>query len=104
MQRRTPPEGYRRAIEAHRQAAVPSRGDPGIAQAVERQNTAMRELSRRAFPEPPAVPDDAPAPIDQARVQRRHQAAMTEAAALRRARQERAGIAVPKAVALRTTA
>ncbi|MFJ7200935.1 MULTISPECIES: DciA family protein [unclassified Streptomyces] len=90
VQRRTPPEGYRRAIEAHRQAAVPSRVDPGIAQAVERQNQAMRELSRRAFPEPPEVPDDAPAPIEQARVQRRRQAAATEAAALRRARAQRA--------------
>ncbi|WP_234422104.1 DciA family protein [Streptomyces sp. CB00316] len=45
----------------------------------------------RAFPEPPVVPNDAPAPIDQARVQRRRQAAMTEADALRRARAERAG-------------
>ncbi|MBK3628319.1 DUF721 domain-containing protein [Streptomyces sp. MBT49] len=104
VERRTPPDGYRRAIEAHRQAAPPSRVDPGIADAVERQTAAMRELSRRAFPEPPSVPDDAPAPIDQARIQRRRQAAMTEAAALRRARQERAGVAVPQAVALRTTA
>ncbi|MFE3556931.1 DUF721 domain-containing protein [Streptomyces sp. NPDC059193] len=91
VERRTPPEGYHRAIEAHRQAALRSRVDPHIAEAVERQNRAMRELSRRAFPEPPAVPDDAPAPIDQARVQRRRQAAVTEAAALRRARAERAG-------------
>ncbi|WP_331720690.1 DciA family protein (plasmid) [Streptomyces sp. NBC_01178] len=104
VERRTPPDGYRRAIEAHRQAAPPSRVDPGIAQAVERQTAAMRELSRRAFPEPPSVPDDALAPIDQARIQRRRQAAVTEAAALRRARQERAGVAVPQAVALRTTA
>ncbi|MCZ4101033.1 DciA family protein [Streptomyces sp. H39-C1] len=104
VQRRTPPDGYRRALEAHRQAAPPPRVDAGIAAALERQNAAMRELSRQAFPEPPAVPDDVPAPIDQARVQRRRQAAVTEAAALRRARQERAGIAVPQAVALRTTA
>ncbi|MFZ3491679.1 DUF721 domain-containing protein [Streptomyces sp. 5.8] len=104
VERRTPPEGYRRAIEAHRQAARPSLVDPAIAEAVERQSAAMRELSRRAFPEPPTVPDDAPAPIDQARVQRRRQAAATEAAALRRARQERAGTLVPQAVALRTTA
>ncbi|MFF9690515.1 DUF721 domain-containing protein [Streptomyces sp. NPDC014623] len=97
VRRRTPPEGYRRVIEAHRQAVVPSRVDPGIAQAVERQNRAMRELGRRAFPEPPVVPDDAPAPIVQARVQRRRQAAMTEAAALRRARDKKAGreVAVP---------
>ncbi|MEU8542944.1 hypothetical protein AB0C52_23660 [Streptomyces sp. NPDC048717] len=59
---------------------------------MERQTAAMRELSRRAFPEPDvAVPEDAPAPIEQVRVQRRRQAAATEAAALRRARAERAG-------------
>ncbi|MEW2070979.1 hypothetical protein AB0917_28750, partial [Streptomyces sp. NPDC007346] len=71
---------------------------PDIAQAVERQNQAMRELSRRAFPEPPMVPDDAPAPIDQARIQRRRQAAATEAGALRRARDEKGGrdVAVPQ--------
>ncbi|WP_331735718.1 DciA family protein [Streptomyces sp. NBC_00057] len=97
VERRTPPEGYRRAIEAHRQAAVPSRVDPGIAQAVERQNRAMRELSHRAFPEPTAVPDGAPAPIDRARVQRRRQAAATEAAALRRARAERTQLTGSKA-------
>ncbi|MFI1015873.1 DUF721 domain-containing protein [Streptomyces sp. NPDC020965] len=85
VERRTPPDGYRRAIEAHRRAAMPSRVDPGITEAVERQNRAMRELSRLAYPEPPAVPDDAPAPIGQARAQRRRQAAVTEAAALRRA-------------------
>lgn len=85
--RETACEGYHRALAAHQKAAPTRREDPGIAEAVERQNSAMRELSRRAFPEPPAVP----APIDQARVQRRRQAAATEAAALRRARAERAG-------------
>ncbi|MFJ8755255.1 DciA family protein [Streptomyces sp. NPDC102441] len=97
VERRPPPDGYRRAIEAHRQAARPSRVDPGIAAAVERQTKAMRELARRAFPEPGVVADDAPAEIGQARVQRRRQAATTEAAALRRARAERAG--APAAVA-----
>jgi hypothetical protein len=91
VQRRTPPDGYRRAIEAHRQAARPSRVDPAIAEAVERQTAAMRELSRRAFPEPDVVPDDAPASIEVSRAQRRRQAAATEAAALRRARAEKAG-------------
>ncbi|MEI7029291.1 DUF721 domain-containing protein, partial [Streptomyces pratensis] len=32
VERRTPPEGYRRAFEAHREAAVPPRADPGITQ------------------------------------------------------------------------
>ncbi|MFK0182375.1 DciA family protein [Streptomyces xanthochromogenes] len=98
VERRPPPDGYRRAIEAHRQAAPPSRVDPGIAEAVERQTRAMRELSRRAFPEPDVAADDAPAPIEQARLQRRRQAAATEAAALRRARAEKAGrtVAAPR--------
>lgn len=110
VQRRTPPDGYRRAIEAHRQAVRPSRVDPAIAEAVERQTAAMRELSRRAFPEPDAVPDDAPASIEATRAQRRRQAAATEAAALRRARQERAAresrtqADAPQSAALRDTA
>jgi hypothetical protein len=109
VQRRTPPDGYRLAVEAHRQAARPSRVDPDIAEAVERQTAAMRELSRRAFPEPDVPADDAPAPIDAARAQRRRQAAATEAAALRRGRQERAAReagtpAVGPPPALRTTA
>ncbi|MBH1937832.1 DUF721 domain-containing protein [Streptomyces sp. AV19] len=97
VERRTPPDGYRRAIEAHREAARPSRVDPAIAAAVERQTAAMRELSRRAFPEPAVVADDAPTPIEQVHLQRRRQAAATEAAALRRARAERARATVPSA-------
>ncbi|MFE0872904.1 DciA family protein [Streptomyces rochei] len=89
VERRTPSEGYRRVIEAHRQAARPSLADPGIAEAVERQTAAMRELSRRAFPEPDVVADDVTASMEQARLERRRQAASTEAA-LRRARAERA--------------
>ncbi|MET8168843.1 DciA family protein [Streptomyces sp. NPDC005329] len=110
VERRTPPDGHRRAIEAHRQAVPLSRVDPGLAEAVERQTAAMRELSRRAFPEPGAVPGEAPASIEATRAQRRRQAAATEAAALRRARAERAAreagtaAAVPQSAALRTTA
>jgi predicted nucleic acid-binding Zn ribbon protein len=89
--RETACEGYRRALEAHRTVAPPSRVDSGIAEAVERQTAAMRELSRRVFPEPDVVADDAPASFEQARAQRRRQAAATEAAALRRARAEKAG-------------
>ncbi|KPI00012.1 protein of unknown function DUF721 [Actinobacteria bacterium OK074] len=88
--RETACEGYRRALAAHQEVAAPSRVDPGIAEAVERQTRAMRELSRRAFPETDVVPDDAPAPIAAARAQRRHQADVSHAAALRRARAERA--------------
>ncbi|MER7692628.1 DUF721 domain-containing protein [Streptomyces sp. NPDC097610] len=108
--RETACEGYRRALAAHQEAAVPSRGDPGIAEAVERQNRAMRELSRRAFPETDVVADDAPAPIDQARTQRRREADVSHAAALRRARAERAAreagtaAALPQPTPLRFTA
>lgn len=55
LQRRIPPDGYRRALQAHRQAAPPRLADPGITKAVERQTAAMRELGRRAFPEPDPV-------------------------------------------------
>lgn len=89
-------DGYHRALAAHQSATPARRVDPGIAEAVERQNQAMRELSRRAFPEPDVVPDDAPTPIEAPRLQRRRQAAATEAAALRRARAERAGRTVPE--------
>ncbi|MFI9255264.1 DUF721 domain-containing protein [Streptomyces sp. NPDC053069] len=78
VQRRTTPDGYRHAIEAHRQAVRPSRVDPAIAEAVERQTAAMRELSRRAFAELDVVADDAPASIEATRAQRRRQDAATE--------------------------
>ncbi|MEU1465926.1 hypothetical protein ABZ467_35855 [Streptomyces sp. NPDC005727] len=91
VERRPPPDGYHRAIEAHRQAARPSRLDPAITEAVQRQTAAMRELSRRAFSEPEVVPDDAPTPIEQVRIERRRQAEVTRAAALHGARQERGG-------------
>ncbi|WP_306959247.1 hypothetical protein [Streptomyces afghaniensis] len=77
---------------------------------MERQTAAMRERSRRAFPEPDVVPDDALASIEATRAQCRRQAVATEAAALRRARQERAAretgtpADVPPSAALRDTA
>ncbi|MER6611476.1 hypothetical protein ABT282_37930 [Streptomyces sp. NPDC000927] len=58
---------------------------------MERQTAALRELSRRAFPEPPAS-EGAPAPIEQVRLQRRRQADTSHAAALRRACAERAAM------------
>lgn len=82
--------GFRQALAAHRAATPARRVDPGIAEAVERQTRAMRELSRRAFPEPETAPVDRPAPIEGAREQRRRAAAASHAMALRRARAERA--------------
>ncbi|MYW31075.1 DUF721 domain-containing protein [Streptomyces sp. SID2119] len=99
--RETACEGYRRALAAHQEVAPPRRVDPGIAAAVERQTAAMRELSRRAFPETDvAVPDDAPTPFDATRSERRRQAEVSRAAALRRARAEKAGrpMAAPQAL------
>ncbi|MFD6131013.1 hypothetical protein ACWGUP_27100 [Streptomyces diastaticus] len=52
----------------------------------------MRELSRRAFPETDvAVPNRTPIPFDATRSERRRQAVVSRAAALRRARAEKAG-------------
>ncbi|MEV0694054.1 DciA family protein [Streptomyces sp. NPDC050388] len=108
--RETASPGYRLALEAHREVAPAPRVDPGIAEAVERQTAALRELSRRAFPEIDDVPDDAPTPFDAARSERRRQAEVSRAAALRRARQERAAresgatASVPDAAVVRTTA
>ncbi|WP_322986586.1 hypothetical protein [Streptomyces sp. S584] len=53
--RETACEGYRRALAAHQEVAPPRRVDPSIAAAVERQTAAMREQSRRAFPETDVV-------------------------------------------------
>ncbi|MCX5278191.1 hypothetical protein [Streptomyces virginiae] len=89
------PPGFHRALTAHLAVPRAQHVSSGVTEAIERQNRAMRELSRRAFPEADVVPDDAPAPIEQARLQRRRQAAVTKAAALRRARAERAGRTVP---------
>ncbi|MFD7558869.1 hypothetical protein ACFV9E_30585 [Streptomyces sp. NPDC059835] len=74
VQRQNPPQGYRLAIEAHRAAAPLRQTDSGIAEAVKRQSAAMRELSRRAFPEPEAMADDVLAPIETARAQSRRPA------------------------------
>ncbi|MET8615831.1 DciA family protein [Streptomyces misionensis] len=104
------PPGFHRALAAHQEAVPPSRVDPHIAKAVELQTAAMRELSRRAFPEPGAVSDDAPAPLEEARTGRRRQADASRAAALRRARAERAAreagtsAAVPQPTPLGRTA
>lgn len=88
--RETASPGFHQALAAHQAVAPAQRLDPGIVDAVERQTRAMRELSRRAFPETAVVPDDAPAPIEATRAQRRRSSAATEAAAFRRARAERA--------------
>lgn len=88
--RDTASPGYQQALTAHLAVALERRVDPGIEEAVERQTRAMRELSRRAFPESEASSDDQPAPLEAARIQRRRAAESTHALALHRARAERA--------------
>ncbi|MEY9997308.1 putative nucleic acid-binding Zn ribbon protein [Streptomyces sp. V4I8] len=88
--RQTASPGYKEALAAHQAVAPERRVDEAIAQAVERQSRAMRELSRRAFPGSEASSDDQPAPLEAARVERRREAEAIRARALRRARAERA--------------
>ena len=97
-------DGYHRALTAHQRAAPPRLADPAITAAVARQTRAMRELSRRASPEPDVSSNDQPASIEVTRAQRRRQAAATEAAALCRAHAEKAGREVPAARQLDQTA
>ncbi|CAL9672700.1 hypothetical protein SUDANB15_07521 (plasmid) [Streptomyces sp. enrichment culture] len=80
-------QGYHQALTAHQAVRPDWHVDPTIAEAIESQTRALRQLSRRAFPDPD--PGDRPSPIEAAQAQRRRQAAATEAAALRRARTER---------------
>ncbi|MGI5262476.1 DciA family protein [Streptomyces angustmyceticus] len=80
-----PSEGFRQALAAHQAAWSGQPVDPAVQEAVKQQTLALRRLSARAFPE------TVPHPIEASRAQRRRQAATTEAAALRRARAERAG-------------
>ncbi|KUN75363.1 DciA family protein [Streptomyces griseoruber] len=88
--RETASPGYKEALAAHQAVVSPSRIDPSIAEAVERQTRAMRQLSRRAFPESQTPSDDQPALIEAARFQRRRESEATRALALQRARSERA--------------
>ncbi|WP_314223590.1 DciA family protein [Streptomyces zaehneri] len=82
--RETASDGYHQALAAH-QAARPERHvDPAIAEAIEAQTRALRELSRRAFPDPD--PDS----IENTRAKRHRKAKATHAQAPRRARAERA--------------
>ncbi|SEC36872.1 hypothetical protein SAMN05216489_00553 [Streptomyces sp. 3213] len=110
--RETTSPGYKESLAVH-QAVVPERRvDPGIAQAVERQTRAMRELSVRAFPEQQGEPDGTSVSIEKARGQHLREAEAVRAKAVRRARAERPGretetaakVTVPDPGALRSTA
>ncbi|MER5696105.1 DciA family protein [Streptomyces mirabilis] len=89
--RETASDGYRRALEAHSRTAPPHREDPAIAEAVERQTRALRELSERAFGvEQRAAAASRATPIEDAQAERRRTAAAVHAMAVCRAREERA--------------
>ncbi|MFJ4343130.1 DciA family protein [Streptomyces sp. NPDC088915] len=97
--RETASAGYRRALEAHRTVAPPRQEDSALAAAVERQEQARRELADRAFPDiEQDQEDEAPTSLEDVRVQQRQSAEAVRAAAILRARAERAGRTVPPAV------
>ncbi|MGY4966603.1 DciA family protein [Streptomyces sp. 900105245] len=85
--------GFHRALAAHQAVPRAEHVSSGVTEAIERQNQTMRELSRRAFPDPEPNPDGGPTPLEDARAERRRVADASHAAALRRARAERAGVA-----------
>ncbi|MEV6123105.1 hypothetical protein AB0M23_21765 [Streptomyces sp. NPDC052077] len=95
--RETGSAGFHQALAAH-QAAVPPAAPTRRSRGRWSDGRRRCELSRRAFPEPKQAADNQPALMEQARLQRRRQAAATEAAALRRARAEKAGrtVAAPR--------
>lgn len=93
--------GYHAALAAHRSVASSPPEAPDIAAAWQRQTQALRRLGLQAFPEANTLPGSTPPPFDRARAQHRRNAA-TQAAALHRARAERAARAGTTATASST--
>ncbi|MEU2549602.1 hypothetical protein ABZ618_29940 [Streptomyces roseolus] len=90
--------GYHRALAGHRAVAPPRREDPALAAAVERQEQARRELADRVFPDVEDGREDAaPTSLRDIRAQQHQAAEAVRAAAIQRARAERAGRPVPPA-------
>ncbi|MEU9413244.1 DUF721 domain-containing protein [Streptomyces sp. NPDC048281] len=85
--RETASDGYHQALAAHRAARPERHVDPAIAEAIESQTRALREQSRRAFPDPD--------PVEIAQAERRRDAKIRDVQVLRRARAERAQRAEP---------
>ncbi|MFC7979840.1 DUF721 domain-containing protein [Streptomyces cinereoruber] len=96
--RETASAGYRRALEAHRAVAPPRQEDPALAAAVERQEQVRRELADCVFPNVEQDLEDGVSPaLEDVRAQQRQGAEAVRAAAILRARAERAGRTVPPA-------
>ncbi|MFD3567400.1 DUF721 domain-containing protein [Streptomyces sp. NPDC058667] len=94
--RETASAGYRRALEAHRAVAPPRQEDPALAAAVVRQERARLDLAATAFPDVEQdQEDEVPTSLEDVRDQQRQAAEAVRAAAIRRARAERAGEPTP---------
>ncbi|MGY3341063.1 putative nucleic acid-binding Zn ribbon protein [Streptomyces filamentosus] len=85
--RETASPGYRRALKAHRAAAPKPLSETAAEGIPEHQVSVVRERSLPDFPEPA---EDEPVSTEEVELRRRHQAALTHAAALHRARADRA--------------
>ncbi|MFI6423271.1 hypothetical protein ACIBG6_38575 [Streptomyces sp. NPDC050842] len=84
--------GYHRALAPHRAVAPPRQEDPALAAAVVRQEQVRRELATTAFPHVEQDQEDkVPTSLEDVRAQQRQAAEAVRAAAIRRARAERAG-------------
>ncbi|WP_432246894.1 hypothetical protein ACRAR1_01670 [Streptomyces sanyensis] len=85
-------DGYHRALAAHRAVAPPRQEDSALAAAVVRQEQVRRELAATAFPDiEQDQEDEVPMSLEDVRAQQRQAAEAVRAAAIRRARAERAG-------------
>ncbi len=84
--------GYHRALAAHRAVAPPRQEDPALTAAVVRQEQVRRELAATAFPDVEQDQEnEVPTSLEDVRAQQRQAAEAVRAAAIRRARAERAG-------------
>ncbi|MFI8426042.1 DUF721 domain-containing protein [Streptomyces sp. NPDC085479] len=86
--------GYRRALAAHRAVAPPRQEDPAMAAAVVRKEQVRCDLAENAVPGIDQE-NEAPASPAEVRVQERLETEEIRAAAVMRARVERAGRSVP---------
>lgn len=83
---------YHRALAAHRAVVSPRQEDPALAAAVVRQEEVRRELAATVFPDiEQDQEDEVPTSLEDVRAQQRQAAEAVRAAAIRRARAERAG-------------
>ncbi|MFC9399131.1 hypothetical protein ACFTWS_39325 [Streptomyces sp. NPDC057027] len=91
--RETASVGYHHALAAHRAVAPPRQEDPALTAAVVRQEQARRDLAEQVFPDIEQDQENkTPTSIEDVRAQQRQDAEAVRAAAILRARAERAGL------------